>query len=140
MTGYKMKKRVGAIEEFAFEPLTSRGSRLMANNNVKQLHITLAVTGWISDKNPGMLTVFFLSIYTCPFEDTTSFRLVLRSTCLKLSRRYQFNKGLTVLYMLQIFVHPGEPWLNQKNSTAYDGNQNIFTSWERPLIICYRQD
>ncbi|KAM8927882.1 transmembrane and coiled-coil domain-containing protein 4 [Pelodytes ibericus] len=38
LTGYKMKKRVGAIEEFEFLPLT--GGR--------QLHISIAVTGWLS--------------------------------------------------------------------------------------------
>ncbi|XP_072011268.1 transmembrane and coiled-coil domain-containing protein 4 [Engystomops pustulosus] len=37
LTGYKMKKRVGAIEEFEFLPLT--GGR--------QLHICIAVTGWL---------------------------------------------------------------------------------------------
>lgn len=35
--GYKMKKRVGAIEEFEFLPLTEG----------KQLHITIAITGWL---------------------------------------------------------------------------------------------
>ncbi|KAM4703422.1 transmembrane and coiled-coil domain-containing protein 4 [Rhinophrynus dorsalis] len=37
LTGYKMKKRVGAIEEFEFLPLT--GGR--------QLHISIAITGWL---------------------------------------------------------------------------------------------
>nr|XP_033777978.1 transmembrane and coiled-coil domain-containing protein 4 isoform X1 [Geotrypetes seraphini]XP_033777979.1 transmembrane and coiled-coil domain-containing protein 4 isoform X1 [Geotrypetes seraphini]XP_033777980.1 transmembrane and coiled-coil domain-containing protein 4 isoform X1 [Geotrypetes seraphini] len=37
LTGYKMKKRVGAIEEFEFLPLT--GGR--------QLHICIAITGWL---------------------------------------------------------------------------------------------
>ncbi|XP_043917730.1 transmembrane and coiled-coil domain-containing protein 4 isoform X2 [Protopterus annectens] len=37
LTGYKMKRRVGAIEEFEFVPLTE-GS---------QLHITIAITGWL---------------------------------------------------------------------------------------------
>lgn len=37
LTGYKMKKRVGAIEEFMFLPLTEG----------KQLHITIAITGWL---------------------------------------------------------------------------------------------
>uniref|UniRef100_F7C1M3 Transmembrane and coiled-coil domains 4 n=1 Tax=Ornithorhynchus anatinus TaxID=9258 RepID=F7C1M3_ORNAN len=37
LTGYKMKKRVGAIEEFEFLPLTEG----------KHLHITIAVTGWL---------------------------------------------------------------------------------------------
>lgn len=35
--GYKMKKRVGAIEEFEFLPLTEG----------KQLRITIAITGWL---------------------------------------------------------------------------------------------
>ncbi|PNI33502.1 TMCO4 isoform 2 [Pan troglodytes] len=38
LTGYKMKKRVGAIEEFTFLPLTEG----------RQLHITIAVTGWLA--------------------------------------------------------------------------------------------
>lgn len=38
LTGYKMKKRVGAIEEFTFLPLTEG----------KQLHITIAITGWLA--------------------------------------------------------------------------------------------
>ncbi|XP_028663173.1 transmembrane and coiled-coil domain-containing protein 4 [Erpetoichthys calabaricus] len=37
LTGYKMKKRVGEIEEFDFLTLTEG----------KQLHITVAVTGWL---------------------------------------------------------------------------------------------
>ncbi|XP_078281425.1 transmembrane and coiled-coil domain-containing protein 4 isoform X2 [Rhinoraja longicauda] len=37
LTGYKMNKRVGAIEEFEFLPLTDGN----------QLHITIAVTGWL---------------------------------------------------------------------------------------------
>ncbi|KAK2503535.1 hypothetical protein MC885_005335, partial [Smutsia gigantea] len=38
LTGYKMKKRVGAIEEFAFLPLTEG----------RQLHVTIAITGWLA--------------------------------------------------------------------------------------------
>ncbi|XP_064137464.1 transmembrane and coiled-coil domain-containing protein 4 isoform X3 [Loxodonta africana] len=38
LTGYKMKKRVGAIEEFTFLPLTEG----------RQLHITIAITGWLA--------------------------------------------------------------------------------------------
>ncbi|XP_026224548.1 transmembrane and coiled-coil domain-containing protein 4 [Anabas testudineus] len=37
LTGYKMKKCVGAIEEFQFLPL----------NSGKHLHLTIAVTGWL---------------------------------------------------------------------------------------------
>ena len=40
-----MKKRVGGIEEFEFEPL-SEG---------RQLHITIALSGWLTDKVPGKL-------------------------------------------------------------------------------------
>ncbi|CAK6955092.1 transmembrane and coiled-coil domain-containing protein 4 [Scomber scombrus] len=37
LTGYKMNKCVGAIEEFEFRPL----------NSGKHLHLTIAVTGWL---------------------------------------------------------------------------------------------
>ncbi|BFZ23203.1 hypothetical protein BsWGS_26242 [Bradybaena similaris] len=50
LTGYKMKKRVGAIEEFCFEPLLG-GSSLKADPLVKQLHVTIGVTGWLSESN-----------------------------------------------------------------------------------------
>ncbi|KAM3921252.1 transmembrane and coiled-coil domain-containing protein 4 [Leptodactylus fuscus] len=43
LTGYKMKKRVGAIEEFEFLPMT--GGR--------QLHICIAITGWLSTGKYG---------------------------------------------------------------------------------------
>ncbi|XP_053137228.1 transmembrane and coiled-coil domain-containing protein 4 [Hemicordylus capensis] len=46
LTGYKMKKRVGAIEEFEFLPLTEG----------KQLHITIAITGWLSTGKYGSFT------------------------------------------------------------------------------------
>lgn len=36
-SGYKMNKRVGAIEEFEFLPLSPG----------KHLHVTVAVTGWL---------------------------------------------------------------------------------------------
>uniref|UniRef100_A0A8C3UZF6 Transmembrane and coiled-coil domains 4 n=1 Tax=Catharus ustulatus TaxID=91951 RepID=A0A8C3UZF6_CATUS len=47
LTGYKMKKRVGAIEEFEFLPLTEG----------KQLHITIAITGWLCTGKYGSFTV-----------------------------------------------------------------------------------
>ncbi|GIY23614.1 transmembrane and coiled-coil domain-containing protein 4 [Caerostris darwini] len=40
LTGYKMQKRVGDIEEFAFDNLTEG----------QQLHITLAISGWLSEE------------------------------------------------------------------------------------------
>lgn len=46
LTGYKMNKRVGNIEEFAFEELTEgRG-----------LHLTIAISGWISEQTPEAFT------------------------------------------------------------------------------------
>jgi hypothetical protein len=40
LTGYKMKKRVGEIEEFAFDNLTQG----------RELHITIAISGWVSEE------------------------------------------------------------------------------------------
>ncbi|XP_076451988.1 transmembrane and coiled-coil domain-containing protein 4-like isoform X2 [Babylonia areolata] len=51
LTGFKMKKRVGAIEEFEFEPLIS-GGPLQLQTVRQQLHITIAITGWIDSKMP----------------------------------------------------------------------------------------
>ncbi len=39
-----MKKRVGDVEEFAFEPLTDE----------PDVHVTIAVTGWLTEDEPGM--------------------------------------------------------------------------------------
>ncbi|XP_048375224.1 transmembrane and coiled-coil domain-containing protein 4 isoform X3 [Sphaerodactylus townsendi] len=52
LTGYKMKKRVGAIEEFEFLPLTEG----------KQLHVTVAVTGWLSTGKFGSFTAPWTSL------------------------------------------------------------------------------
>ncbi|XP_042333923.1 transmembrane and coiled-coil domain-containing protein 4 [Sceloporus undulatus] len=52
LTGYKMKKRVGAIEEFEFLPLTEG----------KQLHITIAITGWLSTGKYGSFTAPWSSL------------------------------------------------------------------------------
>ncbi|KAG8431947.1 hypothetical protein GDO86_019055, partial [Hymenochirus boettgeri] len=53
LTGYKMKKRVGAIEEFEFLPLT--GGR--------QLHISIAVTGWLSTGKYGSFVAPWQSLF-----------------------------------------------------------------------------
>ncbi|XP_077167542.1 transmembrane and coiled-coil domain-containing protein 4 isoform X1 [Paroedura picta] len=52
LTGYKMKKRVGAIEEFEFLPLTEG----------KQLHVTVAITGWLSTGKFGSFTAPWSSL------------------------------------------------------------------------------
>ncbi|XP_015925330.1 transmembrane and coiled-coil domain-containing protein 4 isoform X2 [Parasteatoda tepidariorum] len=41
LTGYKMQKRVGDIEEFAFDTLTEG----------RQLHVTLAISGWLTEED-----------------------------------------------------------------------------------------
>lgn len=52
LSGFKMKKRVGGIEEFVFEPLTEG----------RQLHITIAISGWLNEENPGELIIMCLCI------------------------------------------------------------------------------
>ncbi|XP_063216964.1 transmembrane and coiled-coil domain-containing protein 4-like isoform X2 [Bacillus rossius redtenbacheri] len=46
LTGFKMKKRVGEIEEFAFGRLNPPSE---LNHSTQQLHITVAISGWLSD-------------------------------------------------------------------------------------------
>lgn len=41
-----MQKRVGDIEEFAFDVLTDG----------QQLHITLAISGWLTDEGKGKVS------------------------------------------------------------------------------------
>lgn len=50
LTGYKMKKRVGEIEEFAFDELSTG----------HELHVTIGVSGWLTDDKPGQLFALFL--------------------------------------------------------------------------------
>lgn len=50
VSGFKMKKRVGEIEEFAFGILT--GDPVIHT----ELHITIAVSGWLSDEEPDNFT------------------------------------------------------------------------------------
>lgn len=46
LTGYKMKKRVGEVEEFSFETLTPG----------RQLHVTIAIAGWLQEDGPDAFT------------------------------------------------------------------------------------
>ncbi|XP_041377714.1 transmembrane and coiled-coil domain-containing protein 4-like isoform X1 [Gigantopelta aegis] len=48
LAGYKMKRRMGEIEEFEFEQLPCDQCPDMYPS--KQLHITIAVTGWVTDE------------------------------------------------------------------------------------------
>ncbi|XP_050533763.1 transmembrane and coiled-coil domain-containing protein 4-like [Daktulosphaira vitifoliae] len=45
LTGYKMHKRVGDIEEFEFHKLTTD-----TNSGDVHLHITIAISGWLNDE------------------------------------------------------------------------------------------
>ena len=42
-----MNKRVGQVEEFGFEPLS------LYTETDSQLHVAIAITGWLKDENPG---------------------------------------------------------------------------------------
>lgn len=58
-TGYKMQKRVGDIEEFAFDVLTDG----------QQLHITLAISGWLTDEGKGKQQFLCQIFYCYIFQD-----------------------------------------------------------------------
>ncbi|XP_011301607.1 transmembrane and coiled-coil domain-containing protein 4-like isoform X2 [Fopius arisanus] len=49
LTGYKMNKRVGHLEEFSFQPLSC------ASQTDSQLHIAIAITGWLKSEDPGAI-------------------------------------------------------------------------------------
>lgn len=57
LTGYKMHKRVGDIEEFEFHELNLATSKLDANTSCpslkkpKELHVTIVISGWIKNTN-----------------------------------------------------------------------------------------
>uniref|UniRef100_A0A8D0G8I3 Transmembrane and coiled-coil domains 4 n=1 Tax=Sphenodon punctatus TaxID=8508 RepID=A0A8D0G8I3_SPHPU len=79
LTGYKMKKRVGAIEEFEFLPLTEG----------KQLHITIAITGWLCTGKYGS--------FTAPWSN------MLQSSeqyCLAWESKYLMELGNTIDYLV----------------------------------------
>lgn len=80
LTGYKMKKRVGDIEEFAFDQLTSG----------KELHITIAVSGWISDKS----TDAFLNPWRCLQHTREQYSIRYESSyLLELGRALEYFLG-----------------------------------------------
>ena len=53
LTGYKMNRRVGGIDEFEFQPLTTSN----------QLAITIAISGWLSDDKTSETCVFIFLIF-----------------------------------------------------------------------------
>ena len=52
--GYKMNKRMGDLKEFAFDPL-SEG---------RDLHVTIAISGWLTDESPGRTACMVSKIHT----------------------------------------------------------------------------
>ncbi|XP_022100634.1 transmembrane and coiled-coil domain-containing protein 4-like isoform X2 [Acanthaster planci] len=52
LTGFKMKRRVGAIEEFEFEAVSSE----------KDLHVTIAVSGWLTKDTMNNFSVPWLTL------------------------------------------------------------------------------
>ncbi|NWW71226.1 TMCO4 protein, partial [Climacteris rufus] len=84
LTGYKMKKRVGAIEEFEFLPLTEG----------KQLHITIAITGWLCTGKYGSFTAPWSSLL-CSSEQY----------CVAWESRYLMELGNALDSLLNGFVN-----------------------------------
>ncbi|NXS93343.1 TMCO4 protein, partial [Jacana jacana] len=84
LTGYKMKKRVGAIEEFEFLPLTEGN----------QLHITIAITGWLSAGKYGS--------FTAPWSSMLQSR---EQYCLAWESKYLMELGNTLDSLLNGFVN-----------------------------------
>ncbi|KAJ7423114.1 hypothetical protein WISP_35074 [Willisornis vidua] len=84
LTGYKMKKCVGAIEEFEFLPLTEG----------KQLHITIAITGWLCAGKYGS--------FTAPWSSLLQSR---EQYCLGWESKYLMELGSALDTLLNGFVN-----------------------------------
>ncbi|XP_066527438.1 transmembrane and coiled-coil domain-containing protein 4 isoform X2 [Hoplias malabaricus] len=72
LTGYKMNKRVGAIEEFEFLPMSTG----------KHLHLTVAVTGWLCSGKYSSFQAPWCSLGACGEQ-----------YCLKWESRYLLDLG-----------------------------------------------
>ncbi|KAF2367863.1 Protein of unknown function DUF726 [Trinorchestia longiramus] len=79
LTGFKMKKRVGDVEEFEFEDLTVGNS----------LHITIAISGWLSKDVPN-----FTDPWASLYHSREQYALRYEST-------YLLELGHTLDYLLQ---------------------------------------
>lgn len=60
LTGFKMKKRVGEIEEFEFGVLPPTSE---SETHVRQLHITIAISGWLTDLESDNFTRPWQSLF-----------------------------------------------------------------------------
>ncbi|XP_074654422.1 transmembrane and coiled-coil domain-containing protein 4-like [Tubulanus polymorphus] len=82
LTGYKMKKRVGAIEHFEFMPIAESS----------QLHLTVAISGWLS-KNEGD--------FALPWKRLANSK---EQYCLKWESRYLLQMGQAIDYLFNCAV------------------------------------
>lgn len=80
LTGFKMQKRIGDIEEFAFESL-SEGSHL---------HITIAISGWLTKEDPAE----FMEPWRTLYHSREQYVLRYEST-------YLLELGQAMDYLLQ---------------------------------------
>ncbi|RXG55254.1 Transmembrane and coiled-coil domain-containing protein 4 [Armadillidium vulgare] len=80
LTGYKMKKRVGEIEEFDFEFLTKGNS----------LHITIAISGWLREEHPRAFAHPWRSLFNSREQ-----------YCLRYDSKYLLELGKAMDLLLQ---------------------------------------
>lgn len=83
LTGFKMKKRVGAVEEFAFDYLTE----------ANQLHITVAISGWLLEDGP--------EFFKLPWKNLLNSR---EQYCLRYESNYLRELGKAMDYLFSFAV------------------------------------
>uniref|UniRef100_A0A5S6Q8V1 Transmembrane and coiled-coil domain-containing protein 4 n=1 Tax=Trichuris muris TaxID=70415 RepID=A0A5S6Q8V1_TRIMR len=83
-TGYKLKRRIGAVEEFTFELLNGGGSSLC---------VTLAVSGWITEN--------FVESFRQPWTSLNSSK---EQWCLRYESEYLLEFGKAVNYIVSMGV------------------------------------
>ncbi|KAK3854970.1 hypothetical protein Pcinc_038594 [Petrolisthes cinctipes] len=80
LTGYKMQKRIGEVEEFAFDYLTE-GSHL---------HITIAISGWLTKEGTEEFSLPWRLLYHSPEQ-----------YCLRYESQYLLELGQAMDYLIQ---------------------------------------
>lgn len=83
LAGYKMKRRVGAIEEFAVETLS----------NGKSLHLAVCVSGWIADEREDSFRWAWRHL-ACSSEQF----------CLRYESKYLLQLGQSFEYLMSFAV------------------------------------
>ncbi|XP_012286477.1 transmembrane and coiled-coil domain-containing protein 4 isoform X2 [Orussus abietinus] len=87
LTGYKMNKRVGQVEEFGFQ------SMMPYEVIEHQLHIAIAITGWLNDEDPESITK--------PWQSLAVSR---EQYALRYETKYLIELGQALDYILSIAV------------------------------------